>query len=597
MNTDPIKRFGPALLALFAGALALLPVVIWGMPKNNDLANHYHFALPFYEAIQRGDLHPGWLASPNFGYGDAVVRFYPPALYYLLAAGRTMTGSWYNGSLLVLTFLSALGSFAAYFWACELVSRRAAIFAALFYAFMPYHLAEVYQAAQLAEFAAGAALIFSLAFTKRICDRGRWSDVGGLALAYAGLVLSHLPLAVFGSLTLLLYALMSMRKTETVGNLAFPNKRGANGRPPRKLFSSDTLATVGKLSCAVGLALAASSFYWTTMAAEMKWIVADGVNPDPLLDYRHNFVFSSFSPEQSETLWWMALLAIATMTMLLPALVIFAKKFTTSNRRNLLVVALLAVFSLAMSTVISKPLWIAIPFLRMAQHPFRWLAVTSTLAPILMAASVPFWIERLRRPRRAIALAMAGLVLIAVTFSISQTVRGAIYLSRPTFDRMLKPLNEAPGIIQWLPVWASSTGQGRPSYEKCVPPSIDGDKVRVEGRSARIEHWSDLKRTFEVEAGPGTEARVSTFYYPHWIATADGRILRTRPAADGALLISLPPERVVVNLQFREPTRVRVSNAISIISWTLLAGLLIFGEFVSQRRRREPLEPRREPHN
>ncbi len=80
-----IKRFGPALLALFAGALALLPAVIWGVPNNNDLSNHYHFALPFYEAIQRGDLHPGWLASPNFGYGDTVVRFYPPALYYLLA--------------------------------------------------------------------------------------------------------------------------------------------------------------------------------------------------------------------------------------------------------------------------------------------------------------------------------------------------------------------------------------------------------------------------------------------------------------------------------------------------------------------------------
>ena len=110
--TALIKRFGPALLALVAGALALLPAVIWGVPNNNDLSNHYHFALPFYEAIQRGDLHPGWLASPNFGYGDTVVRFYPPALYYLLAAGRALAGNWYGGSLLVLSLLSALGSFA-----------------------------------------------------------------------------------------------------------------------------------------------------------------------------------------------------------------------------------------------------------------------------------------------------------------------------------------------------------------------------------------------------------------------------------------------------------------------------------------------------
>ncbi|HVS82272.1 MAG TPA: 6-pyruvoyl-tetrahydropterin synthase-related protein [Pyrinomonadaceae bacterium] len=560
MNTDSMKRFGPPVFALLAGALVLLPVVIWGVPNNNDLANHYHFALPFYEAIQRGDIHPGWLASPNFGYGDAVVRFYPPALYYLLAAGRTLTGNWYSGSLLVLTFLSALGSLGAYFWACSFVPRRIAICAGVFYAFMPYHLAEVYQASQLAEFAAGAALLFSLAFTNRLCEHGRVRDLVGLSASYALLILSHLPLAVFGSLALLVYALSSISK----------------GRARTSIF---------KLATAVILGLAASAFYWTTMAAEMKWIVADGANPDPLLDYRRNFIFSSFSPEKNETIWWMGLLAIATIMMLLPAVVVFAKKFAAPSKRSLIAVAVLVMFSLAMSTWISKPLWAAIPFLRMAQHPFRWLAVASAVAPILMAASVPFWVERFRRPRRAVALAMAGLVLIAASFSISQTVRGATYLSRPTFEQMLKPLNEAPGIIQWLPVWARATAQGKASYEKCVPPPAMLAKIEAGRRAIRINEWNDLRRSFEVESGPVLEARVSTFYYPHWSATANGQVLLTRPAADGALLISLPPERVTVDLRFREPQRARISVAISIISWTLLASLLIFGSFVSQRRR------------
>jgi len=567
--TALIKRFGPALLALFAGAVVLLPVVIWGVPKNNDLANHYHFALPFYEAIQRGDIHPGWLASPNFGYGDAIVRFYPPALYYLLAAGRALTGNWYSGSLLVLTSLSALGSFAAYFWARSFVPRSVAVWAGIFYAFMPYHLAEVYQASQLAEFAAGAALLFALAFTKRLCDHGRARDLVGLSASYALLILSHLPLAVFGSLALLVYALLNIPKDRV-------------------------RSTIPKLAAAVLLGLAASSFYWGTMVTEMKWIVGDGVNPDPLLDYRRNFVFSSFSPEKSETIWWMGLLAIATIMMLLPAAVIFVKKFSAPSKRGLVTVAVLVMFSVAMSTWISKPLWAAIPFLRMAQHPFRWLAVTSAVAPILMAASVPFWVERFRRQRRAVALAMAGLVLIAVSFSISQTVRGATYLSRPTFEQLLKPLNEAPGIIQWLPVWASATGQGKASYEKCVPPPARPAKIEAGERAIRINEWDDLSRTFEVEAGSVSEARVSTFYYPHWNATANGQALSTRPAADGALLISLPPERVTVKLRFREPSRAKLSSVVSIISWTLLASFLIFGAFVSQH---EPIEARREQSN
>ena len=558
--TALIKRFGPALLALSAGAVALLPVVIWGVPKNNDLANHYHFALPFYEAIQNGNLHPGWLATPNYGYGDVVVRFYPPALYYLLAGGRALTGNWYAGSLLSLTFVSALGSFGAYFWARSFLPSNVAVWAGVFYALMPYRLAEVYQAAQLAEFAAGGALLFAFAFTKRLCDRGRVRDLVGLSASYAFLILSHLPLAVFGSLALLVYALLNIPK----GHLRI---------------------RILQLAAGVGLGLAASSFYWTTLVAEMKWIVADGVNPDPLLDYRQNFVFSTFSPEKSETIWWMGLLAIATIMMLMPAAVIFAKKFSAPGKRGLVAVAVLAAFSLAMTTWISKPIWAAMPFLRMAQHPFRWLAVASAVAPILMAASVPFWTERLRRPRRAIALAMAGLVMIAVSFSISQTVRGATYLSRPAFEQMLKPLNEAPGIIQWLPIWASATVQGKASYEKCVPPPAFPAKIEAGERAIRISEWNDLSRTFEVESGRALEAHVSTFYYPHWTATTNGQALPTRPAADGALLISLPTERVTVNLQFREPPRAKLSGVVSIISWTLLASLLIFGSFVSQRRR------------
>ena len=574
MNADTIKRYGPPSFAFLAGALALLPVVIWGVPSNSDLANHYHFALPFYEAIQRGDIHPGWLASPNFGYGDAVVRFYPPALYYLLAAGRAITGNWYAGSLFVITLISALGSLGAYFWARSYVPRNVAIWAGLFYALMPYHLSEVYQAAQLAEFAAGAALLFALAFTKRVCDERRWRDVAGLAIAYAALILSHLPLAVFGSLTLLLYGSMNL----AIGRSEIDSDRVTAGR----------LRTIAKLAVAVLLGLGASAFYWVTMVSEMKWIVADGSNPDPLLDYRRNFVFSTFSGEKHETLWWMAMLSIATVLMCVPAVAAFLKAEQLKRRRSLIAIAITLGFSFLMSTAISKPVWAIVPYLRMTQHPFRWLAVTSALAPILMSAAIPFWSQQLRTRRRPLALMMSGLVLIAVAFSISQTVRGATYLSRPTFEKILSPLREAPGIIQWLPVWASASAHHQASYEKCIPPKTTA-QVEAGNRGIRISEWSDLKRTFDIESGAPTEARIATFYYPHWVASANGQALPTHPAADGALLISLPGERVNVNLEFREPPLSRFSVAASIFSWTLIASVLIFGRFAAARRDHEPI--------
>jgi len=558
------KQVGPGLFAAVAGVVAVLPAIILGVPNNNDLANHYHFAIPFYEALRQGEIYPGWLATPNFGFGDVVVRFYPPALYYLLAAGRALVGNWYVATLLVIAALSALGSLGAYFWARCFVPRKIAVWAGVFYAFMPYHLSEFYQAAQLAEFAGGAALLFAFAFACRLGNEGRWRDVAGLAAAYAALILSHLPLAVFGSLALLVYALINIRKRRT--GVSFL-----------------------RLSAGVLGGLAASSFYWARMVPELKWIIADGANPDPLLNYRHNFVFSTLSPEKQETLWWMALLAIATLMMCAPAFVTLRKRFESASRRGLIAVATLLIFSIFMSTALSKPVWAVVPYLRLTQHPFRWLAVTSAVAPILMAASVPFWSKQIQQRQRSVALMMTGLVLIAVTFSLSQTVRGATYLSRPTFERMLAPLKESPSIVQWLPIWASASANNKPSYEKCLPPALTAMKIDAPNRQLSVIEWSDLKRVFEVEAGPAAEARVATFYYPHWVAEANGHTLSIRPANDGTLLIALPPQKVVVNLEFREPLRTKLAATISIISWTLVGSLLIFGSFSRKRRDHEPI--------
>src|SRR5437868_4676073 len=89
----------PVLIVAAAGFVVLLPIMIWGIPSGGDLANHFRFALPFNDSTRGGTLYPGWLAESNNGLGDTRFRFYPPALYYLLAVARTISGSWYVGSI------------------------------------------------------------------------------------------------------------------------------------------------------------------------------------------------------------------------------------------------------------------------------------------------------------------------------------------------------------------------------------------------------------------------------------------------------------------------------------------------------------------
>src|SRR6266850_7987535 len=102
------------LWVVIVSVAIMAPAIIYGIPSNHDLTNHFRFALPFHDAIRLGHFYPGWLAESNHGYGDPSFRFYPPALYYALAAARALTGNWYSSDLLTFTFLSIVGGVGTY---------------------------------------------------------------------------------------------------------------------------------------------------------------------------------------------------------------------------------------------------------------------------------------------------------------------------------------------------------------------------------------------------------------------------------------------------------------------------------------------------
>src|SRR3984893_2303881 len=206
------RRLWPCGIVAIAGLFALIPAVISGIPGGHDLPSHLRFAIPFYNAIQAGTLHPGWLAESNGGFGDPAIRFYPPGLYYMLAGTRALTGDWYNGILLGFILFSVLGAIGAFFWARCFLPPNLAIVAGVLYAFVPYRINEFYGASLLAEYAAASVLPFAFAFTLRLCKGSSTLDAAGLASSLALLVLTNLPLAVIGSLSLLFYAVLSIER-------------------------------------------------------------------------------------------------------------------------------------------------------------------------------------------------------------------------------------------------------------------------------------------------------------------------------------------------------------------------------------------------
>jgi len=525
---------------VLAGAAILTPTLLWGMPSSRDLSNHFRFALPFYDSLRAGHLSPGWLAESNGGFGDASFRFYPPALYYLLALARTITGNWLAATLLTATILSVSGALGIYLWAREVMSRDLAMWAGIFYAVAPYHLNQFFQAFMLAEFAGAAVLPFAFAFTERVCKYRRARDIAGLATAYAILILTHLPLAVIGSVALFVYAIL-------------------------RVDAKRRWATFAGLALSAALGLAASACYWTTMLVELRWIRADNIEPDPTVDYRGNFVLSTFSPDYPNV-WWMNILLLATAAMFWPALVLLrrsGREHIRGKPGSLNALFVLLLLTMFMATPLSKPVWNLIHPLQETQFPWRWLTITSMACALGLAAALPFWKRMASGRKRPLAVLAAGTVAVAFAFSASHIIREAYWLTPHQFEAKLAEIPGSASVSQWWPAWVHAPLQSMSS------PVDAGD------RKLFIESWEPERRVFYAGAGQSNIARVRTFFYPHWMAIADGQRLAIHPDKDGALLITLPDKAVTVTLEFLEPKRVRYAAALTAFGW-LAIGLILF---------------------
>lgn len=551
LSLSPTRSFASSLspetrrliILVLVAIATMAPTVFWGIPSNRDLSNHFRFALPFYDALRSGHFYPSWLADANHGFGDASFRFYPPVLYYLLALTRTLAGNWYAATIVTFSALSVLGAVGVYFWAREFGSGELAMWSGIFYAVAPYHLNQFFQAVMLAEFAGAAVLPFAFAFTERVCKHRRARDVAGLAAAYAVLILTHLPLAVIGSLALAVYALLRIdRKTRS--------------------------ATLMCLASSVALGLAASACYWTTMLIELKWIRADNLNPEPSVDYRKNFVLSTFSSDYLNV-WWMNILLLGTVAMFWPALaLLFRSARPTCHSRNyaskpikaLAVVLLLTIF---MATPASRPLWNLLRPLQETQFPWRWLSITSMVCPILLALTIPFWTRLANGKKRSLVMIALGTVAISFAFSASHIVREARWLTPAQFEQMLSSIPGSPSVYQWLPVWVHDP------LPNMTAPVEAGD------RQLTIKSWAPERRVFHLGAGAATDARVQTFFYPHWQASAEGQALAIHPDQNGVLVVALPKDAATITLEFREPKRVNYAAALTLVGWVLIGGLLL----------------------
>jgi len=196
-HLPPFIRHPACILTLF-GVLLMLPALLWGPGFTHSHQYNLLWTAHFGQEMAAGHLYERWLPGSFEGLGSPTFYFYPPFAYWIggafHAAGFTVPTA-VNLTGLALLVASGL---TMHHWLATRGARP--LPGAMLYMAAPYHLYDIYVRGALAEAAAFVWLpLIALAIDRLPARRG----VTMLAAAYAGLLISHLPLAMLTGLFLI----------------------------------------------------------------------------------------------------------------------------------------------------------------------------------------------------------------------------------------------------------------------------------------------------------------------------------------------------------------------------------------------------------
>jgi hypothetical protein len=204
-----------ALALLAAATLLALPAAIGPVRLNDSFWIDWVWLDQFTRELGKEIAYPRWLPLSHGGLGSPVFYYYPPLAFYAGSAFVFLGLSTHEALIATFAVASALSGLGVYLWLKDQTERTAALSGALLYMVAPYQLFDFYQRGAIAEFLASAIMPFALWGMREIIER-RPRAFAGTALAYAGMILSHLPLTLLASLFLFTpYALLNARRSAT----------------------------------------------------------------------------------------------------------------------------------------------------------------------------------------------------------------------------------------------------------------------------------------------------------------------------------------------------------------------------------------------
>ncbi len=548
----------------------------------HDAPNTIFFLTEFDAALRDGVWYPGWATDQALGYGYPTFVLIPPLAYYaaeifhLLGAGKVVAVKW-------VWVLATLGSgLAMYAYARHVMGRRRGLLAAIVYVYVPYHLADIYVRAALAEYSAFVWMPLALLAFHRLAERPTARRLGLAALAYGALWLTHNPTGLLFTPLLAAYILYHLLAERAVWRQRFVRAAAALG--------------AGLLGLGIAAALILPNLFERAYINQEQW-VRDGY--DIALHFVRPAQFLSsiwgYAPGTPGVEGVMSF-QLGAVPLILATVGTIAALARPARLRGL--VLFFAAASLALLFFISPlsaPLWELLPIAALVQFPWRLLALTAVTLSVLSGFAVPSAGLATQRARRKGA---GGLVLVLALVPILASFPYTQPQYTPVPESAQGPLlsiefeleyTDMRGMTAWtqeMPKTSPLVDQYLAGKEdhlvtaRALAPGTNIEMIRAAGASDEL--W--------VRSEDGTALQFYTYYFPGWRVFIDGQKLPNdalRPeTVHGLLTVDVPPGEHHVRLRWGDTPLRLTGKTLTLLSLT--TALLLAFVVPALRRRTQP---------
>jgi hypothetical protein len=557
------------ILTIPAVSFLLKPGIYWNMHDDMQMIRQ----LEMEKCLTDGQIPCRWTPDLGYGYGYPLFNFYPPMPYIVGQVYRTLNFSFVNSVKATAVTQITLSSIFMFILAASIFGPVGGFIASIFYTYVPYHALNIYVRGAMNE--AWASVFFPLVFyfSRKLVLEKKTSSLLGVSASFAGILLSHNPMALTFTPILFFWVLFWLLKP-----YFWPVKKIKFIK-----FFKQQIGLIIKLVISGVFALGLTAFYTLPVLFETKYVQIDSM----FTGYYHFSVhfaglfqlFISNFWGNGASVWGpnddMSFM-IGYAHWIIPVIILgFIIYLIFKNRHNLIKIdsnywLLLLLIIMAFGTVFmthnkSTFIWLAFPIIQKIQFPWRFLNHSAFLFS-LSASGIILVLKKIKPLIKNIIFLSLGLSVLFLNLTYFTPIQSGPITDEQKFTGKAWVNEVTSGIYDYLPKTARIAAQGpAKDYIDKISPDTVISSISDERKGS---NWS----YFNLNLSQDAHITLAQLAFPKFLITDNEKQIDYQIEPElGRIVIDLPSGDHQIFIKFINTPIRTVSDYISLIAWLGLA--------------------------